>query len=61
MIAVQGADPWTAMDVGAVRGYSTLALRLSKLATNKCVLPPGVSVSRLIVGISTTTEIPLTN
>lgn len=36
MITVQGADPGTARDMGAVRGCSTLSLRLSKLARKKC-------------------------
>lgn len=36
MITVQGADPGTARDMGAVRGYSTLSLRLGNLARKKC-------------------------
>lgn len=64
-IAVQGADPGTTGDVGAVREYSTLSLRLGKLVT-KNILPVGVNVSLCIaerqspVGMGTTTEIPLT-
>lgn len=38
MIAVQGADPGTARDVVAVRGYSTLSLQLGTLVTKKICL-----------------------